>query len=86
MKPDICKNCEENKPDCTCKNCREGFKSDCLCKNDTLNINNSHGGKRPNSGRKKLTDTKTISFRVPKNKAKDCTDYIRPLLKSFLSL
>jgi len=47
--------------------------------------NNTHGGKRPNSGRKKLTDTKTISFRVPKNKAKECSDYIRPLLKSYLT-
>lgn len=47
-------------------------------------MKNKHGGKRINSGRKRLytEDTKTISFRVPKSKI----DQIKQIVKKHLAL
>lgn len=42
----------------------------------------NRGGSRPNSGRKKGIETKTISFRVPADKIKEYKAAINNLLKS----
>lgn len=48
-------------------------------------MNIKHGGKRPNSGRKKAykTGTTTIAFRVPNNKVKEIKTLVRAKLKEY---
>lgn len=42
------------------------------------------GTTRPPYATKKI-ETVTINFRVPKERSEACKDYLRPLLKSFLT-
>lgn len=49
-------------------------------------IKNKRGGYRQNSGRPPKEATVTINFRVPKLHKEACKDFIRPLLKEFLTL
>lgn len=45
---------------------------------------NTHGGNRPNSGRKKKPETKTLSFRVAKDKAEELKSLISAYIKSLI--
>lgn len=42
--------------------------------------NETRGGKRANSGRKKKEETKTLSYRIPKEKAKNIDSVVKPII------
>lgn len=48
-----------------------------------MEIKTQRGGSRPNSGRKKGIETKTISFRVPADKVEEYKGAINNIMKNF---